>query len=145
MATCEARDWVNSKLVLNVGSNFLESSLPNVRLFFEAKEAGTRMVTVDPHFSTTAGKSDQWVPITPGTDAAFFLGMASVILDEQLYDEDFVLNHTSLPFLVDVATGKLVRDHAEDPDAEEPETGEQNPFFVWTRRRTRRRSTTSRP
>ena len=28
MATCEARDWVNSKLVLNVGSNFLESSLP---------------------------------------------------------------------------------------------------------------------
>ena len=51
MATCEARDWVNSKLVLNVGSNFLESSLPNVRLFFEAKEAGTRMVTVDPHFS----------------------------------------------------------------------------------------------
>ena len=45
-----------------------------------------RQVTVDPHFSTTAGKSDQWVPITPGTDAAFFLGMASVILDEQLYD-----------------------------------------------------------
>lgn len=131
MATCEARDWVNSKLVLNVGSNFLESSLPNVRLFFEAKEAGTRMVTVDPHFSTTAGKSDQWVPITPGTDAAFFLGMASVIMDEKLYDEDFVLNHTSLPFLVDVSTGKLLRDHAEDADAEEPETGEQNPFFVW--------------
>lgn len=131
MATCEARDWVNSNLVLNVGSNFLESSLPNVRLFFEAKESGTRMVTVDPHFSTTAGKSDQWVPITPGTDAAFFLGMASVILDEQLYDEDFVLNHTSLPFLVDASTGKLLRDHAEDPAAEEPETGEQNPFFVW--------------
>lgn len=131
MATCEARDWVNSKMVLNVGSNFLESSLPNVRLFFEAKEAGTRMVTVDPHFSTTAGKSDQWVPITPGTDAAFFLGMASVILNEKLYDEEFVLNHTSMPFLVDVATGKLLRDHAEDPAAELPETGEQNPFFVW--------------
>ena len=72
-----------------------------MRLFFEAKEAGSRMVTVDPHLSTTAGKSDQWVPFTPGTDGAFFLGMASVILDEQLYDEDFVLNHTSLPFLVD--------------------------------------------
>lgn len=131
MATCEARDWVNSNMVLNVGSNFLESSLPNARLFFEAKEAGTRMVTVDPHFSTTAGKSDQWVPITPGTDAAFFLGMASVILDEKLYDEDFVLNCTSFPFLVDTATGMLLRDHAEDPAAEKPETGEQNPFFVW--------------
>lgn len=131
MATCEARDWVNSKMVLNVGSNFLESSLPNVRLFFEAKEAGTRMVTVDPHFSTTAGKSNQWVPITPGTDAALFLGMASVILDEKLYDEAFVRDHTSLPFLVNVATGALVRDHAEDPAAEKPETGEKNPFFIW--------------
>lgn len=131
MATCEARDWVNSNMVLNVGSNFLESSLPNVRLFFEAKETGTRMVTVDPHFSTTAGKSDQWVPIVPGTDAALFLGMVSVILDEELYDEDFVLNHTSLPFLVDVKTGALLRDHVEDPAAEEAETGADNPFFVW--------------
>lgn len=131
MATCEARDWVNSAMVLNVGSNFLESSLPNARLFFEAQEAGTRMVTVDPHFSTTAGKSDEWVPITPGTDAALFLGMISVILDEKLYDEGFVLNHTSLPFLVDASTGLLVRDHAADPSAKEPETGEQNPFFVW--------------
>ncbi len=56
MATGEARDWVNSNLVLNVGSNFRESSLPQVRLFFEAKEAGAKMVTVDPHFSTTAGE-----------------------------------------------------------------------------------------
>ena len=39
--------------------------------------------------------------------------------------------HTAFPYLVDTATGKLVRDHAEDPAAEEPETGEQNPFFVW--------------
>lgn len=131
MATCEARDWVNSKMVLTVGSNFLESSLPTARLFFEAKEAGCRMVTVDPHFSTTAGKSDLWVPIRPGTDAALFLGMVSTILDEGLYDEDFVLNHSSFPFLVDARTGKLLRDHVEDADAEEPETGAQNPFFVW--------------
>lgn len=131
MATAEARDWVNAKMVLTVGSNFCESSLPNARLFFEAKEAGAKMVTVDPHFSTTAGKSDQWIPIEPGTDAALFLGMVSVILEEGLEDREFVEQHTSMPFLVDVETGKLVRDHAEDPNAEEPETGEQNPFFVW--------------
>lgn len=130
-ATGEARDWVNSRMVLTMGSNFCESSLPNARLFFEAKEAGTKMVTVDPHFSTTAGKSTQWVPIEPGTDAALLLGMNSVILDEKLYDEAFVREHTSFPFLVDAATGQLLRDHAEDPEAEEPETGKTNPFFVW--------------
>lgn len=58
MSTPEARDWVNSKLVLTVGSNFCESTLPQVRLFFEAKDAGAKMVTVDPHYSTTASKSD---------------------------------------------------------------------------------------
>ncbi len=129
-STADPRDWADSKLVLTVGSNFCESTLPQVRLFFEAKEAGAKMVTVDPHFSTTAGKSDEWVPIVPGTDAALFLGMISVILDEGLADEAFMAAHTSLPFLVDTATGKLVRDHAEDSSAEEPETGEQNPFFV---------------
>ncbi len=129
MATGEARDWVNSRMVLTVGSNFCESSLPQVRLFFEAKEAGAKMVVVDPHFSTTAGKADEWVPIEPGTDAALFLAMTSVALDEGLADEAFMAAHTSLPYLVD-DKGALVRDHAEDPNAEEPETGEQNPFFV---------------
>ena len=69
--------------------------------------------------------------ITPGTDAAFFLGMASVILDEQLYDEDFVLNHTSLPFRRGRRDGQARARPRGGPDAEEPETGEQNPFFVW--------------
>lgn len=129
-STADPRDWVDSKLVLTVGSNFCESTLPQVRMFFEAKEAGAKMITVDPHFSTTAGKSDEWVPIAPGTDAALFLGMISVILDEGLADEAFMANHTSLPFLVNTATGKLLRDHAENQETEQAETGEQNPFFV---------------
>ena len=130
-ATGEARDWVNANMALTVGSNFCESTLPQVRLFFEAKEAGAKMITVDPHFSTTASKSNEWIPITPGTDAALFLGMASAIVDNEWYDEAFMAAHTAFPYLVDTATGKLVRDHAEDPAAEEPETDEQNPFFVW--------------
>lgn len=130
MCAPEARDWKRSKLVLTVGSNYCESSLPNVFTFFDAKEAGAHMVTVDPHYSTTASKSDEWIPIEPGTDAALFLGMTSHIVDKGLIDEDFVKQHTSLPFLVDADTGLLIRDHAVDPDAEEPETGKQNPWFV---------------
>ncbi len=129
MATGEARDWVNARMVLTVGSNFCESSLPQVRLFFEAKEAGAKMVVVDPHFSTTAGKADEWVPIEPGTDAALFLAMTSVVLDEGLADEEFMRLHTSLPYLVD-DKGALVRDHAADPAAEQPETGDENPYLV---------------
>ncbi len=137
MVTSEPRDWVHSKLVLTVGSNFCESSLVSSREFFEAKEAGAKMVTVDPHFSTTASKSDEWVPIEPGTDGALFLGMISHIVNHNLIDEEFVQQHTSLPFLVDESTGKLMRDHEpiqvidEATGAPRDETGEENPFLVF--------------
>lgn len=136
MCTPEARDWVNSKLVLTVGSNFCESTLPQVRLFFEAKEAGAKMITVDPHYSTTASKSDEWIPIEPGTDAALYLGMISHIMDKNLIDQDFMKQHTSYPFLVDKATGKLVRDHEPamvadaETGTEAPEKGDTDPFYV---------------
>ncbi|PWL79943.1 MAG: molybdopterin oxidoreductase [Coriobacteriia bacterium] len=130
MCAPEARDWTRSKLVLTVGSNYCESSLPNCFTFFDAKEAGAHMVTVDPHYSTTASKSDEWIPIEPGTDAALFLGMISHIIDNDLTDTDFMRRHTSMPFLVDAETGMIIRDHAVRSDAEEPETGQQNPYYV---------------
>lgn len=111
MSAPEARDWQRSKLVLTVGSNYCESSLPNVFTFLDAKEAGAHMVTVDPHYSTTASKSHEWIPIEPGTDAALFLGMTSYILANGLADEEFMKLHTSLPFLVDQASGQLARHH----------------------------------
>jgi molybdopterin-containing oxidoreductase family molybdopterin binding subunit len=135
MSAPEARDWTRSKLVLTVGSNYCESSLPTARLFFEAMDAGAKTVTVDPHFSTTASKSNEWIPIEPGTDAALFLGMSSHIIDNELYDEEFMKLHSSYPFLVDKKTGKLLRDHEPvkvlDEDGEEvDETGDQNSFMV---------------
>ncbi|WP_165045534.1 MULTISPECIES: molybdopterin-dependent oxidoreductase [unclassified Adlercreutzia] len=136
MVTSEPRDWVHSKLVLTVGSNFCESSLVSCREFFEAKEAGAKMITIDPHYSTTASKSTEWVPIEPGTDAAFYLGMISHIVENNLIDTEFIQKHTSLPFLVDQATGKMVRAHEPveviDAETDKPraETGEENPFFV---------------
>lgn len=135
MSTPEARDWVNSKLVLTVGSNFCESTLPQVRLFFEAKEAGAKMITVDPHYSTTASKSDEWIPIEPGTDAALYFGMIVHIVEQGLIDQDFMKQHTSYPFLVDVATGKLIREHepqmvVDEEGNEAPEDGQADPFYA---------------
>lgn len=134
MSAQEPRDWVNSRLVLNVGNNFCESSLANARVMFDAKDAGARFVTVDPHYSTTACKSDEWIPIEPGTDAALFLGMISHILDNGLYDAEFVQQHTSLPFLVDQKTGMLLHSEEAVVDEEakkaaEEAGGEYTPFY----------------
>ena len=56
----------------------------------DAKEKGTRIVVIDPFFSQTAAKADQWIPIMPGTDGAMALAMANVIIHRELYDKDFV-------------------------------------------------------
>lgn len=118
MSAQEPRDWVNSRLVLNVSSNFCESSLANARVMFDAMDAGARVVTVDPHFSTTACKSSEWIPIEVGTDAALFLGMVSHILENKLGDEGFMKQHTSLPFLVDQKTGALLHSNEAVVDEE---------------------------
>ena len=98
-------DWKNCKTLLFVGVNFIESSLTQTKPFFDAKDEGMFAVSIDPHYSPTSSKCDQWIPIEPGTDAALFLGMLTVVLDNGWYDEEYVRVHTSLPFLVSDADG----------------------------------------
>jgi anaerobic selenocysteine-containing dehydrogenase len=51
------------------------------------------IVQIESRASTTASKSDQWMAVKPGTEAALALGMAHVIIKENAYDEDFLTNH----------------------------------------------------
>ncbi|MEG2533675.1 MAG: molybdopterin-dependent oxidoreductase, partial [Gordonibacter sp.] len=129
ICTSEARDWARAKTVILTSTNFLESSVPSAKTFFEAKEAGTHIVSVDTHFTTTAGKASQWVPIEPGTDGALFLGMASCIIDNKWYDEKSMKEGTSFPFLVDIESGELLR--SDSSQAGLKKKGSENPFVVW--------------
>ena len=52
------------------------------------------MVVVDPRHSETAILADEWLPIKPGTDLAFLLGMINVMVKEELYDKKFVAEKT---------------------------------------------------
>jgi thiosulfate reductase/polysulfide reductase chain A len=55
---------------------------------------GTKVVLLDPRFTKTAAKATEWLPVRPGADLAFHLGLIQVIIEEGLYDADFVANHT---------------------------------------------------
>ena len=130
LATCSVADWVHSNTILMLGTNIPESGLVYNRWFFDAKEAGAKMWTIDPHYTTAAGKSDEWMPIQPGTDAALLLGMISLVIENKWYDEGFMLKYTSFPFLIDKATGMLER-NKQTKDAPEEGSGKSNPFKVW--------------
>jgi len=50
----------------------------------------SKLIVVDPYRTTLAEKADLWLRIRPGTDAALALGMMKIMIDEGLYDREFV-------------------------------------------------------
>jgi anaerobic selenocysteine-containing dehydrogenase len=105
----ETKDWANSRFLLVVGSNPLDTRIPDAHFLFDAVERGARLVVVDPTFSATAAKADSWLQIAPGTDAALALGMVNVVLGEHLGDLDFVRTYTDAALLVRTDTGRRLR------------------------------------
>jgi anaerobic selenocysteine-containing dehydrogenase len=124
----ETKDWANSRFVLCVGANPLDTRIPDAHFLLDAAERGARIVVVDPVYSATASKADSWIQIRPGTDAAFALGMVNVILDEDLGDLDFIRTYTDGALLVRADTGKRLR------EADIASGGAEDRFVVWDRR-----------
>ena len=56
------------------------------------KEGGTKLLVLDPSCTWLASKAEVWLPVRPGTDAAVVIAMLGVIIEEDLYDHDFVEN-----------------------------------------------------
>jgi anaerobic selenocysteine-containing dehydrogenase len=55
-----------------------------------AKKKGAKLIVIDPRQSESAEAADLWLQLRPGTDCALLLGMINVIIEENLYDKDFV-------------------------------------------------------
>jgi anaerobic selenocysteine-containing dehydrogenase len=82
------------------GANFGEAQ-GTVWPFTRARERGMKFVVVDPRCSPEATKADEWVPIRPGTDHAFFLAMQNVILHERkVFDVEFIKRRSNGPYLI---------------------------------------------
>jgi len=92
----KAFDLDRTNYILAFGADLLESSRPLSRFLRKwgrvrrEKPNRTKIVVIHPRYSVTACKSDEWLPLNPGTDGALALGIARVILQEKLYDESFV-------------------------------------------------------
>ena len=91
----------------------------------DLRAKGVKTVVIDPRLTPDAAKADIWLPIRPGTDVALMLAWIRYIMEQKLYDEEFVLKWTNLPYLVDAETKMLWRaeksDNPEIPDI----------FMVW--------------
>jgi len=67
----------------------------------EAREMNAlKLVQLDPSRRVAGPFADEWLPIRPGTDMAFFLALANVLIDEGFLDEPYLTKFTNAPFLV---------------------------------------------
>ncbi len=91
----ERTDIRNSKCLVLIGSHLGENMHNGqVQEFADAVANGATVITVDPRYSVAASKSKYWLPIRPGTDLALLLAWIHVIIEEELYDKNFVQKYT---------------------------------------------------
>src|SRR5260370_30896873 len=60
-----------------------------------AQQRGAKLIVLDRRRSENAELADIWLPLRVGTDAAMWMGWLKVIIDEGLYDQDFVAQWTT--------------------------------------------------
>jgi thiosulfate reductase / polysulfide reductase chain A len=83
-------DVLHSRYIVMAGANRFEALItPDSMDLMTAKKNGCHLVVLDPRYTKTAGLANEWHPIRPGTDMAFFLALAHVILQEDLYDKTY--------------------------------------------------------
>jgi anaerobic selenocysteine-containing dehydrogenase len=87
-------DIKQSKCLLAWSGNPFYSNTAIVREILDAREKGLRIIDVGPLITPLTAHADVHLRIRPGTSGALALGMANVIIEEGLYDRDFVENYT---------------------------------------------------
>ena len=84
-------DVLNADYIIMSGANRSEAFITPDTIDLLKGDGGMRkLIYLDPRFTKTAAKADEWYPIKPGTDMAFILAMINVIVTEKRYNKDFV-------------------------------------------------------
>ncbi len=87
-------DIDKTELFLFIGSN-PDTSHPVIGMkIHKALDRGARLIVVDPRKTRFAKRADKWLRIQPGTDVALLNSMMQVIIEEDLWNREYVAGRT---------------------------------------------------
>jgi len=118
-------DWFRSDYLVLWAFNPSTTRIPDAHFLAEARYRGARIVSIAPDFNQSAMHADLWMGVRPGTDAALALAACNVVVEENLYDADYVCEQTDLPFLVRDDTKRFLR------ECDVVDGGSETVFAVW--------------
>jgi DMSO reductase family type II enzyme molybdopterin subunit len=133
MYNCEGTsdDWFRSDYIVVWVGNPVVTRIPEMHFMHEARYRGAKLVVIAPDLSPSSVHADLWINPKPETDAALGLGAAQVIIEEGLYDADYVREQTDLPILVRDDNGRFLR------HCDLHRGGEDDRFYFWDQARDR--------
>jgi len=83
-------DMQNTKCALYIGSNAAEAHPVSMLHMLHAKESGAKLIVVDPRFTRTAAKADEYVRIRSGSDIPFLFGLLYHVFQNGWEDKDYI-------------------------------------------------------
>ncbi|HEX7437849.1 MAG TPA: molybdopterin-dependent oxidoreductase, partial [Caldimonas sp.] len=83
-------DMRNTKCAMYIGSNAAEAHPVSMLHMLHAKETGSKMIVVDPRFTRTAAKADEYVRIRSGSDIAFLFGVLHHVFKNGWEDKKYI-------------------------------------------------------
>lgn len=120
-----AADYGHADLVLLWGHNPASTWLAQAQAIGRGRDAGARLMVVDPRPTALASQADSWLRVRPGTDAALALGLIHRLIEQAGFDPNFVRDWTNAPLLVRSDNGRFLRERDLAPAA----TGDR--FMAW--------------
>jgi anaerobic selenocysteine-containing dehydrogenase len=85
-------DHANARVILLVSSHLETGHYfnPHAQRIIEGKKNGAKLIVLDTRLSNTATHADHWLSTYPGSEAAVLLSFANYLIQNDLYDRDFV-------------------------------------------------------
>ncbi len=81
-----------TRCIILWGVNKYKTRFTDLSPIKTAMTAGAKTICIDPQFTRHAKEASHWLAINPGADLALALALLKIIIEEHLYDQDFV-NH----------------------------------------------------
>ncbi len=84
----------NTECLLIFGYNAADSHPIVARRILKAKQKGAKIIVCDPRHIETARIADMWLPLKNGSNMALVNAFANVLINEELYNRNYVSQHT---------------------------------------------------
>jgi assimilatory nitrate reductase catalytic subunit len=87
-------DMIGSDVIWVAGSNVAECSPITTNYIWQAREQGAKVIVQDPRITPIARTCDLYLPVKPGRDAAVFVGVLNLMIENDWIDRDYIEKYT---------------------------------------------------